>query len=310
MLREGDMVYLEKFILPDEDREAEIANRRREENGGALGYLENGYPCMLFPQRGLKELDFEPITIFYGGNGSGKSTLLNVIAEKFKLKRQSPYNGGELFLPYARACGYRPGYDDEGEPFAGLPLASRLIASDDVFEYMLTARTRNEEIAENTEDAKGEYAALKYGDTVRFSGLEDYEAVRLQLLARRKSLSRRKFMHKLVGKEVRLRSNGETALRFFDEQLRDGALYCLDEPENSLSPKLQMQMKEILEEKARFCGCQLIVATHSPFLLSMRGAKIYDLDSSPVLPKKWWELENTKTYFAFFYKHRDLFLKK
>lgn len=304
------MVYLEKFRLPDEDQEAEIANRRRSENGGALGYLENGYPCMLFPQRGLEELDFEPITIFYGGNGSGKSTLLNVIAEKFSLKRLSPYNGGELFLPYVRACEIRLGYDDEGEPFSAVPFASRIITSDDVFEYMLAARTRNEEIAEDTEVAKEEYAAIKFGDTVRFSGLQDYEAVRLQLLARQKSLSRRKFMHKIVGKQVRLRSNGETALRFFDEQLKDSALYCLDEPENSLSPKLQMQMREILQEKARHCGCQLIISTHSPFLLSMRGAKIYDLDSSPVLPKKWWELENTRIYFSFFYKNRDLFLKK
>ena len=304
------MVYLEKLILPDEDREADIANRRRAENGGAFGYLESGYPCMLFPQRGLTELDFEPVTIFYGGNGSGKSTLLNVIAEKFSLKRLAPYNGGELFLPYARACAFRLGYDDEGEPFGALPGESRIVSSDDVFEYMLAARTRNEEIAARTENAKEEYAAIKFGETVRFTGMQDYEAARLQLLARQKSLSRRKFLHRMVGKEVRLRSNGETALRFFEEELGGGALYCLDEPENSLSPKLQLRMKEILEEKARYCACQLIIATHSPFLLAMRGAKIYDLDSSPVLPKRWWELENTNTYFEFFYKNRELFLKK
>ena len=33
-------------------------------------------------QKGLSEINFAPITIFYGGNGSGKTTLLNVIAEK------------------------------------------------------------------------------------------------------------------------------------------------------------------------------------------------------------------------------------
>ena len=303
------MLYLEKFVLPDEDREAKIANIRRAENGGALGYLESGYPCMLFPQRGLSELDFEPITIFYGGNGSGKSTLLNVIAEKFCLKRLAPHNGGELFLPYVRECAFRLGYDDEGKPLT-VPNESRIISSDDVFEYMLAARTRNEEIAENTEQAKEEYAALKFGETVRFSGMEDYDAVRMQLLARQKNLSRRKFMHRVIGKQVRLRSNGETALRFFENALKDNALYCLDEPENSLSPKLQLQMKELLEEKVRYGGCQLIVATHSPFILSCRGAKIYDLDSDPVLPKKWWELENTRAYFEFFERNRDLFLKK
>lgn len=303
------MVYLEKFILPDEEQEYKIAKVRRAENGGDLGYLENGYPCMLFPQRELEELDFEPVTIFYGGNGSGKSTLLNVIAEKLSLLRMAPFNGGELFAPYVRECGLRCGFDDEGEPLS-VPKRSRIITSDDVFDYMLAARTRNEEIAEDTEKAKEEYFAIKYGDTVKFSGMEDYEAARLQLLSRQKSLSRRKFMHRVVGKQVRLRSNGETALRFFEQELKDGALYCLDEPENSLSPKYQLEMKSLLEEKSRYGGCQLIIATHSPFLLALRGAKIYDLDSVPVLPKKWWDLENTRLYFDFFQQNRELFLKK
>jgi len=58
---------------------------------------------------------------------------------------------------------------------------------------------------------------------------------------------------------------------------------------------------------ARYCGCQFIIATHSPFLLSMNGARIYDLDERPVDIKKWWELENPKIYFDFFNKHRNLF---
>ena len=34
------MVYLEKFVLPDEEQEYAIAQVRRAENGGALGYLD------------------------------------------------------------------------------------------------------------------------------------------------------------------------------------------------------------------------------------------------------------------------------
>ncbi len=303
------MLYLEKFVLPDEDREAEIANRRRAENGGALGYLENGYPCGLFPPRGLAELDFEPITILYGGNGSGKSTLLNVIAEKLRLARLAPFNGGELFAPYASACTVRTGLDDEGEPL-GIPSGSRIITSDDVFDYMLAARTRNEEIAEKVEKAKEEYAAIKFGDTVRFTGMEDYEACRMQLLARQKSLSRRKFMHRVIGKEVRLHSNGETALGFFRNHLENDTLYLLDEPENSLSPRMQLEMKELIQTKSRYCGCQFVIATHSLFLLSLRAAKIYDLDSVPVTLRRWWELDAAQIYFSFFEKNRALFQGK
>lgn len=51
----------------------------------------------------------------------------------------------------------------------------------------------------------------------------------------------------------------------------------------------------------------MIIATHSPFLLAMDNAKIYDLDSNPVEVKDWWELENTKIYYEFFKKHSNLF---
>lgn len=302
------MVYLEKFILPDEEQEYVLARRRMAENGGPLGYLDNGYPCGLFPQRGLSELDFEPITVFCGGNGSGKSTLLNAIAQKLQLKRIAPFNGGEMFAPYCGACIYRTGFNDEGEPLA-IPAGSRSLTSDDIFEYMLAARTRNEEIAEDTAQGKEDYASLKYGENIRFTGWENYEKFRLQVLARTKSLSRRKFLQKLAGKEIRLRSNGETALYFFDEMLQNDTLYLLDEPENSLSPQMQLEVKALIERKARYCGCQFIIATHSPFLLALDRAKLYDLDTSPVRLKHWWELENTRAYFEFFFANRKLFQK-
>ena len=43
-----------------------------------------------------------------------------------------------------------------------------------------------------------------------------------------------------------------------------------------------------------------MIATHSPFLLSMAGAKIYDLDQTPPRPRPWTELENVRVYRAFF----------
>ena len=45
---------------------------------------------------------------------------------------------------------------------------------------------------------------------------------------------------------------------------------------------LQQELVHFLEDSVRFFGCQLLIATHSPFLLAMKGAKIYDLDADPV----------------------------
>ena len=64
--------------------------------------------------------------------------------------------------------------------------------------------------------------------------------------------------------------------------------------------KRQIELKSFIEDSIRFFGCQFIISTHSPFLLSMRGAKIYDLDENPVAVKQWTELENIRIYREFF----------
>lgn len=300
-------MYLERFTLPI-DMEDDLLADRAAENGGPYGYVDNPYPCGLFAEKNLFEIGFKKITILYGGNGSGKSTLLNLIAEKLQLNRIAPYNSSEMFASYVENCKYSLGYDDEGFEHR-IPNGSRIITSDDIFDYMLTVRTNNIEIIESKETAKDEWANLKFGETVKFSGMQDYEALRLQVLARKKSVSRRQFIRKTVGNEVKLNSNGETALQYFEQKLKNDTLYCLDEPENSMSPKMQLELVKMLEEMARYCGCQFVIATHSPFLLALDGARIYDLDSRPAKIKEWWELENTKIYFNFFEKNRHFFQK-
>ena len=298
-------MYLERFTLPI-NMEDDLLADRAAENGGPYGYVDNPYPCGLFAEKDLFELGFKKITILYGGNGSGKSTLLNLIAEKLKLNRIAPYNSSEMFASYVENCEYSLGYADEGFEHR-IPNGSRIITSDDIFDYMLTVRTNNNEIIESKETAKDEWANLKFGETVKFSGMQDYEALRLQVLARKKSVSRRQFIRKTVGNEVKLNSNGETALQYFEQKLINDTLYCLDEPENSMSPKMQLELVKMLEKMARYCGCQFVIATHSPFLLALEGARIYDLDSRPAEIKEWWELENTKIYFNFFEKNRNFF---
>ena len=172
---------------------------------------------------------------------------------------------------------------------------------------MLTVRTNNNEITAGKDNAKEAWLNLRFSDTIKLCGMEDYEALRLQLLSRNKNITRRQFIKRTVGDEVKLFSNGETALNYFESKLKNGTLYCLDEPENSLSPKMQLRLSKLLSEMAKSCGCQFIISTRSPFILSIPGAIIYNLDETPVNIAQWWELDNTKTYFEFFYKHRHLF---
>lgn len=97
-------------------------------------------------------------------------------------------------------------------------------------------------------------------------------------------------------------------MRFIKSILPD-KLYLLDEPENSLSCELQMKLAQYIEESARYYGCQFIIATHSPFLLAMERAKIYNLDGEPAAISKFWELPNMKLYHELFSRY-DIYFKK
>lgn len=187
---------------------------------------------------------------------------------------------------------------------ADIPENSRIITSDDVFDYMLNIRNLNEGIDQKREELFEEYLDAKYSH-FQMKSMADYEQLVKVNAARSKTQSR--FVRNELMDNVREYSNGESAFKYFTEKIGENGLYILDEPENSLSPKRQMELMKFIEDSARFFGCQFIISTHSPFLLSMRGAKIYNLDENPVKVRRWTELENVRTYFEFFKSHENQF---
>ena len=99
------------------------------------------------------------------------------------------------------------------------------------------------------------------------------------------------------------KSHGESFLALARNHFSADGLYLLDEPENSLSAEKQLELKRFLFDSARFYGCQFIIASHSPFILSVPGAKVYDIDSERMDARRWTELKNVRTYFDFFKEH-------
>lgn len=291
------MIYLENFRFATED----------EEDDFFIGELKRTcydtiYPFRLFSRMGWTRVDFEPITIFYGGNGSGKSTALNVIADKIGSERATVYNKSALFERYVKFC---------QAGFASREYENNcIITSDGVFDSMLDIRNLNQGIDNRREDLFEEYSALKLqnqSDRTRFQlqSLDDIDELRKINMVRSKTQS--KFVRKNLVNNVREYSNGESAFQYFVNKIDREGIYILDEPENSLSPKKQLELVKFIEDSARFYQCQFVIATHSPFLLSLKGAKIYDLDEEPVDVKRWTELENVQTYFQFFKEHWDKF---
>lgn len=235
------MIYLSHFTFPNMEQEYSFIMAQKRT------CYDTYYPFQTISKHNLEMLDFEPVTILYGGNGSGKTTALNVIAEKLELERDTLYNRSNFFEDYL--------------------------------------------------DAKYSHFQMK--------SLDDYEQLKKVNAARSKTQS--KFIRSHLMDNVREHSNGESAFLYFADKIQENALYLLDEPENSLSPEKQQELLKFLEDSARFFGCQFIIATHSPFLLSMKGAKIYDMDEEPVDVKRWTELPNVRAYFDFFKRHEGEF---
>lgn len=273
------MIYLKKFELLDKED-------------------WSGYPFHIFLEKELFNIEFDPITIFYGDNGSGKSTLLNIITEtinkdKKVIERRKTLVKSDYFDMYTNKCNY---YLENN-----IPLGSKIIFSEDIFENILSKRIENQKKNNQREDLEKQYMQYKY-NPINYSSLED-----LSISVETRNKTQSKFIKSRIEENAREFSNGQTSLEFFDKELKEDSLYLLDEPENSLSPKFQIELIQLISELSRFFKCQFIIATHSPFLLSIPNAKIYDLDSIPVITKNWYELENMRIYYNFFKENKSKF---
>lgn len=234
-------------------------------------HLNTWYPWNTLYNRGRHEFSFEDITILYGSNGSGKTTLLNVIAQKLQLNWLTRYNKSTSFDDYVSVCSY----DATDLNAERCIQRGRILVSDDVFDAMLKKgidQRRKELELKNIYD---EFPRLDTpGPEVRWP---QYVMANLQ-------------------RNTKEQLNGETAFEFFIDAIKDDSLVLLDEPENSLSAKWQMKLVKYITGAVRAFRCQFIIATHSPFILSIPGARIYNLDSMPIGVGRWYNLENYQLF--------------
>ena len=292
------MIYLQAFNLPT--REAEENYFMSSMKAKRTCYTTN-YPFGLFRYREMPEFCFSDITIFCGNNGSGKSSILNVIAEKLALDRTAPFNRSDFFEDYVALCDY--GLDRD------IPKESKIITSDGVFEKVLDIRRINDGIDSKRADLIEEYIAENSPNAAPnlLSGLDDYDRWKRVSHMRNKNRSQSRFLKENLMRNIQERSNGESALSYFVDSIQENALYLLDEPENSLSPQNQLRLKYFIEDSVRSFRCQFVISTHSPFLLSLKGARIYNIDENPPAERRWTELECVKAYYDFFKEQGDKF---
>jgi predicted ATPase len=72
-------------------------------------------------------------------------------------------------------------------------------------------------------------------------------------------------------------SHGEGFFRFFEERMGRQGIYFMDEPESALSPHRQLDLLRFLDGVQKAADRQVIMATHSPILMALPGARLIEV---------------------------------
>ncbi len=232
-----------------------------------------GFPFEVPAIATLPELLLDrPVTLLVGENGSGKSTLLEALA----------------IAARATTAGTTDAADDE--TLAGVrALAGELrlswsarrhrgffLRAEDFFGFARRMASMREGLEAGLAEVEREYADR-----------DDY-ALGLATLPYRRELAE---LRRRYGDGIDTRSHGEAFLAFFRDRFVPGGIYFLDEPEAPLSPFRQLAFLALLRE-AVAADCQILMATHSPILLSFPDAAIWSFDTAPIRRVEWRDLEH------------------
>jgi len=100
------------------------------------------------------------------------------------------------------------------------------------------------------------------------------------------------------GKSLHEQSHGESFFALFQHRLGGPGLYLFDEPEAALSPRRQMEFLALLHDRVR-AGAQFIIATHSPILMALPGARILEFAGDRIRPVAFDDVEHVRITRSF-----------
>jgi len=234
--------------------------------------LPPGFPFSVPVIRTLETLDLDvPVGLLVGENGSGKSTLLESLAVAANLPAVGSGSlGTDPTLKAQRRLADALRLVWKGRNHRGF-----FLRAEDFFGFQKAIAARRVE-------HEAEIRRL------------DKELEGASPLARDLAMGvHRGSIHELTdryGEDPDARSHGEAFLDLLKARLAPGGLYLLDEPEAALSPQSQLAFLAMVRE-ALLQGGQFIIATHSPILMAIPGARIFVFDGGRIRTARFEELE-------------------
>ena len=231
----------------------------------------DAYPYNLPAIARLQELDLDaPIVLFVGPNGSGKSTLIEAIAAHLGCNPE----GGSPNFTFDTAQTLSPLHKVTRLVRRIPPKTDRYFYRADAF-HILATEIRRLELAGRY---GGDLHEMSHGQAVMRLLNERFGARGLYLL------------HEM--------SHGQAVMRLLNERFGARGLYLLDEPEAALAPETQLEViariVQLVQQGARF-----VLATHSPLLMALPNALIYELTEEGAARRSYQELGHVRLYRRF-----------
>ena len=107
------------------------------------------------------------------------------------------------------------------------------------------------------------------------------------------------------GVSLHEQSHGESFFALMNNRFGEEGLYILDEPEAALSPNRQMAMISLIHRLIKN-QCQLIIATHSPILLSYPNSIIYEARDNGLIKVEYEDTDTFSVAKQFLNKHETM----
>ncbi len=94
-------------------------------------------------------------------------------------------------------------------------------------------------------------------------------------------------------------SHGEGFLRFFGERCDRHGIFFFDEPESALSPRRQFDFLKTLRNIQDAGQAQVVMATHSPILMALPGARLLSMTRGGIEPVRLEDTAHFRLYREF-----------
>ena len=100
------------------------------------------------------------------------------------------------------------------------------------------------------------------------------------------------------GVSLHRQSHGESFLALVENRFGGNGLYILDEPEAALSPRGIIRLIRNMDRLVK-ANSQFIISTHSPLLLAIPGAEIYQITAEGITAVPYTQTDHYRTTVRF-----------